>query len=88
MIVRADLEAPESVRTLFSPIRGNRMAKAAIESVVWDLTARRKSVPLWQVLGGTQREIPCGVSIGLKGSNEELLRIIEREVTAERIRPA
>ncbi|HET7704816.1 MAG TPA: o-succinylbenzoate synthase [Thermoanaerobaculia bacterium] len=82
MIVRADLEAPESVRTLFSPIRGNRMAKAAIESAVWDLTARRKSVPLWQVLGGTQREIPCGVSIGLKGSNEELLRIIEREVTA------
>lgn len=82
MIIRADVETPASVRTVFSPIRGNRMAKAAIESAVWDLAARRQSVPLWQLLGGTHREIPCGVSIGLQKSNEELLRIIEREVTA------
>jgi O-succinylbenzoate synthase len=82
MVVRADIESPESVRALFSSIRGNRMAKAAIESAVWDLAARRQNVPLWQLLGGAHREIPAGVSIGLKGSIEELLETIEREVTA------
>lgn len=82
MIVRGHVDSPESVRSLFAPIRGNRMAKAAIESAAWDLAARRQSVPLWQLLGGTRREIACGVSIGLKESNEDLLRVIEREVTA------
>ena len=82
MIIAADLDGPESVRTLFSPVRGNRMAKAAIESAVWDLEARRQNIPLWQLLGGTHREIPSGVSIGLKASTGELLQTIEREITA------
>lgn len=82
MIVAADLDGPESVRTLFSPVRGNRMAKAAVESAVWDLEARRRAIPLWQLLGGTHREIPSGVSIGLKDSVGELLQTIEREITA------
>jgi O-succinylbenzoate synthase len=82
MIIAAELDGPESVRTLFSPVRGNRMAKAAIESAVWDLEARRQNIPLWQLLGGTHREIPAGVSIGLKGSIGELLQTIEREITA------
>lgn len=58
------------------------MARAAIETAIWDLEARRQGVPLWQLLGGTQPEIPCGVSIGLQENDAALLRKIETELAA------
>jgi O-succinylbenzoate synthase len=69
-------------RSLIEHVRGNRMAKAAIETAVWDLDARRRGMPLWQLLGGTRREIPCGVSIGLQPTTDALLARVEREVAS------
>ena len=66
----------------FAHIRGNRMAKAAIETAQWDLDARRKKLPLAALLGGTRSEIASGVSIGLQDSIDVLLRTIERELAA------
>jgi o-succinylbenzoate synthase len=63
-------------------VRAHRMAKAAIENALWDLEARQKQQPLWKLLGGTRREIPCGVSIGIQDSVEQLLQKIETEVAA------
>jgi o-succinylbenzoate synthase len=82
LIVRQGFETASSVRVMFEHIRGNRMAKAAIESAAWDLEARRRNMPLWQLLGGTRREIPSGVSIGLQPSHDALIRKIETEVAA------
>ena len=64
------------------PVRGNRMAKAAIETACWDLEARRMALPLWEHLGGVQKEIPCGVSIGIQDTPEALLGKIEKELAA------
>jgi O-succinylbenzoate synthase len=66
----------------FDHIRGNRMAKAAIETALWDLEAKRQNLPLWRLLGGTRQEIACGVSIGLQPSLDALLGKIERELAA------
>ncbi len=63
-------------------VRGHRMAKAAIETACWDLEAKSKGIPLWQLLGGTQTEIACGVSIGIQDSIEILLEKIQKEVDA------
>ena len=38
--------------------------------------------PLWKLLGGTRREIACGVSIGIQDSPEQLLEKIETELAA------
>ena len=43
---------------------------------------RRKQQPLWKLLGGTRREIPCGVSIGIQDSVEQLLDKIQTELAA------
>jgi O-succinylbenzoate synthase len=64
------------------PVRGNRMAKAAIETACWDLEAKQLGLPLWKHLGGERREIPCGVSIGIQNTPEGLLDKIERELAA------
>ena len=42
----------------------------------------RKSMPLWKLLGGTRTEIPCGVSIGIQDSVEQLLDKIQIELAA------
>lgn len=67
---------------LLSKVRGHRMAKAGLENALWDAEAREKRQPLWKVLGGTRCEIPCGVSIGIQDSHEQLLDKIETELAA------
>jgi O-succinylbenzoate synthase len=71
-----------SVYDVMKPVRGHRMAKAAIETACWDLESKRAGVPLWQHLGGVQTEISCGVSIGIQESPEALLEKIEKELAA------
>ncbi len=71
------------VYPLTAHIRGHNMAKGGLEVAVWDLEARRNGVPLWkQIGGGARREIPCGVSIGIQDSVEQLLEKIQHELDA------
>ncbi len=63
-------------------IRGHNMAKAALESAVWDAEAKQKGVPLWKSLGGTRQEIGSGVSVGIKASLEELIHAVQVELEA------
>ncbi len=70
------------VPALLSRVRGHRMAKGALENAVWDAEAQQKQKPLWQLLGGAQTEIACGVSIGIQNSVEQLLEKIETELNA------
>jgi len=67
---------------LFARVREHRMAKAALENALWVAEAEQKNIPLWKLLGGTLREIPCGVSIGIQDSIEQLLEKIEGELAA------
>lgn len=67
---------------LLGKIRGHRMAKAALENALWDAEAQEKQLPLWKLLGGTMEEIPCGVSIGIQDTVEQLLDKIETELAA------
>jgi len=76
------MEKGSDTPALFARVRGHRMAKGALENAVWDAEAQRRNVPLWQLLGGTQKQIACGVSIGIQNSVEQLLEKIETELNA------
>ncbi|MGA9897310.1 MAG: o-succinylbenzoate synthase [Terriglobales bacterium] len=76
------IERPEQSARLMAKVRGHRMAKAALENALWDAAARQQQLPLWKLLGGTLRNIPCGVSIGIQDSIEQLLEKMERELAA------
>lgn len=67
---------------LMSRVRGHNMAKAALENALWDAEATQQQQPLWKLLGGTRKEIACGVSIGIHDSHEQLLQKIEAELAA------
>src|SRR5271154_5273383 len=66
----------------FARVRGHRMAKAALENAVWDAEARQREQPLWKLLGGSRREIACGVSIGIQDTPDQLLQKIDTELAA------
>lgn len=57
------LDGPEEVTGRFSQVKGNRMAKAAIEMAVWDLFAKKKESPLWQMVGGSGEAVEAGVVV-------------------------
>lgn len=71
--------APEVTR-LFAPVRGHEMAKAALETALWDVEAQQKELPLWKLLGGTRPEIACGVSLGIRRDPRELIAAVEKEL--------
>ena len=82
MVVGQEIENAGAAYDLMKRVRGHRMAKAAIETACWDLEAKRSRVPLWQHLGGVQKEIPSGVSIGIQDSPESLLEKVDKELRA------
>ncbi|GAB4073841.1 o-succinylbenzoate synthase [Barrientosiimonas marina] len=65
---------PHDVREIFSPIKRNNMAKAALEGAIWDLDAKRKNQTLAEVLGGHKSEIDAGISIGIQPTIDDLLQ--------------
>jgi o-succinylbenzoate synthase len=76
------LDSARECPVLLARVRGHRMAKAALENALWDAEAKQKKVPLWKLLGGTRMEIPCGVSIGIQDSVEQLMEKIQTELAA------
>ena len=76
------IESARECPALFAKVRGHRMAKAGLENAIWEVEALQKNLPLWKLLGGTRTEIPCGVSIGIQDSVEQLLDKIQTELAA------
>jgi o-succinylbenzoate synthase len=81
-LIGKNVESARECASLFSRVRGHRMAKGGLENAVWDAEAKQKKVPLWKLLGGTRKEIACGVSIGIQDSVEQLLEKIQTELAA------
>ena len=80
-VLGRDLAGAADVNALTAHIRGHKMARGGLETAIWDLEARLAGVPLWkQISGGARREIPCGVSIGIQDSVEQLIDKIAHEL--------
>src|SRR5690625_6144876 len=69
---------PDDVSDLFKPIKRNNMAKAALETAIWDLYAKRQNQSLAKALGGKKERIDVGISIGIKETTEELINDINQ----------
>jgi o-succinylbenzoate synthase len=82
MLAGAKVEHGGDCPRIFGLVRGNPMAKAALENAIWDLEAQREGVSLSQLIGGVRDRIACGVSLGIQKSIPELLDIIDRELAA------
>lgn len=77
LLKNVQIYQPEEITNIFSEIAGNQMAKAAIETAVWDLFAKiqKKSLAVLiaqKIHTKSRRNVPVGISIGAKSSFAEL----------------
>lgn len=72
--VRDPWEYVEVIRT----IRGHNMAKAGVEFALWDLYARLMNKPLYEVLGGIKKKVEAGLSIGVIGDLNKLIKYVDK----------
>lgn len=66
---------PDQAFDLFSSVRRNLMAKAGLETALWDLQAKKEGIPLSKLIGGTMEAIPAGVVVGNPNLPEALEQI-------------
>jgi o-succinylbenzoate synthase len=65
------------VAEVLGPVRGHRMAKAALEMAVLDAELRGRGESFAQRLGGVRTAVDCGVSLGIHQSIPALLAAVE-----------
>jgi O-succinylbenzoate synthase len=80
LILGKAVSSPEEFERLAARIRGNRMAKAAVECALHDLFARAAGVPLGKALGGTREAIEVGVSLGISPTAKETVENVRKHV--------
>lgn len=81
IIQMTTINHPREVTDLFATIKQHHMAKAAVESAIWDLYAKQSKLPLYQLLGGKRSKIDVGVSLGMEGNITDLLDKIQHYIT-------
>jgi o-succinylbenzoate synthase len=70
------------VAEILARVRGHNMAKAGVETAIWDAEAKQRNISLAKLLGGTREEISSGVSIGIQPSIDDLIAKVEKELAA------
>ena len=76
-LLAADDLTAERVAGLLAPVKGHRMAKAALETAILDAELRVRGESLATYLGATKDRVPAGVSVGIHESIPALLDAVE-----------
>src|SRR5438874_11591570 len=79
-VIGRSVSRAEEIAGLLSGIRGHYMAKAGVENALWDIEAQQQGMALWRLLGGTQQEISCGVSLGIRETPASLVSKVAEEL--------
>jgi O-succinylbenzoate synthase len=79
-VLGQEVASPADVVARFRRVRGHQMARAGLESAVWDLLAQAQGVPLARLLDGEGDRVKVGVSVGIEPALDELLDKVARYV--------
>jgi O-succinylbenzoate synthase len=67
-------DSPLAAAEWVGGLPGSNFAKAGIETAFWDLEARRRGKPLYELLGGERRPVESGLAVGLYDDVNDLSR--------------
>jgi len=71
-VVGQVIDSGESLQQRLAPFRGNRFAKAGLDTAWWDLNARMADKPLHQLLDGQREAVEVGVGFDRMETIDEL----------------
>jgi len=80
LVVGAEIASPEDFESRAARVRGNRMAKAAVETALRDLFAKASGTSLSAALGGTRTAIEVGVSLGISPTVADTVENVRKHV--------
>ena len=80
IVLHKEIQHPDEISKLFSSIRKNNMAKAAIEGAVWDIFAKQSNQSLAKALGGDKEKIEVGISLGIQPTIEQQIEIVRKYI--------
>ena len=79
---------PRQLPSLFTGVRGHQMAKATLESAIWDIASQQAGLSLSHYIGGVRDKVVVGVSVGIQPTTAQLVeRVLAfRQVGYSRIK--
>jgi O-succinylbenzoate synthase len=78
LFLHREIADVEQIDRTLSVFKGNNFAKAAIEMAWWNLQSSIAEKPLYELLGGEDREVAVGEALGITQSLDDLLARIQR----------
>ncbi len=78
VLEKGGLASVDVLEETYSRVRGNKFAKAAVETAWQDLNARQLNKPLWQVLGGEKKPLKIGLTFDRSVQREEFFSGLQR----------
>lgn len=75
LIQKVEISHPEEINQIFEPIRRNQMAKASLETAIWDLYAKQQEKSLASLLGEVNSSIPAGAVVASPSITESIKQI-------------
>ena len=77
LLIGKNFASPQEFHNAMERVRGNNMAKAALEAAYYDAYAKEQGIPLYKMLGGVRDEIVSGVSVGVQDTISDLISLIK-----------
>ena len=74
LLTMSPIKEPFEVQRRLTKVQGNFMAKAAMETAIWDLYARRKNVSFREIFKSMKTELAVGISLGIHTDSAKLLK--------------
>jgi O-succinylbenzoate synthase len=75
-MLNLDLQSPNDLQKRMAPVRGNPMAKAALEMVYWDLLGKSETRSFQELIGGRGDRVQVGVSVGIQKTPQVLVGVV------------
>ncbi len=80
LVLGKEFQDVEGLMKLLVSVKNNNFAKTGLETAVWMIISLMKKKSISQMLGGTQKKIAVGESIGIKKTIEETLEEIDERL--------
>lgn len=75
LLTKQPVYHPNEVTSLLDKYKRNQMAKAGLETAIWDLYAKEQQSSLASLLGGERLSIPSGVVVGTSSIDDAFRQI-------------
>jgi o-succinylbenzoate synthase len=72
-VIGKTFEDVKSLEAIYASVRGHAMAKAGLQTALYDLLAKAQGISLQKMLGGSGASVKVGVSVGIQPTTEALV---------------